>query len=187
MPDRAETALPGSAPVESTPDVAPTADWDAASSARGNGVMRLITENPRIVAAIALLACGIVFVMLGWYGAANTNIITEQIPYLISGGLLGLGLIIVSGILAANAMSEHKTDELRRDLLRTIGALPVGDVGARNGAGPSESARVLVLPDGHSFHLPGCPIIEGKDGIREMAPRQAMSTGLAACKLCGPE
>ena len=46
-----------------------------------------LRENARLLITFALLAAGVVFVILGWYGAAHTNILTEQIPYLISGGL----------------------------------------------------------------------------------------------------
>ncbi|HEX3899468.1 MAG TPA: hypothetical protein VHW74_09870, partial [Mycobacteriales bacterium] len=41
----------------------------------------------------ALLPLGIGLILLGWYGAAQTTLDWEQTPYLISGGLLGLGLL----------------------------------------------------------------------------------------------
>lgn len=37
--------------------------------------------------------------LLGWLGAARTAREIEQIPYLISGGLVGLALVIVGGLL----------------------------------------------------------------------------------------
>jgi hypothetical protein len=36
---------------------------------------------------------------LGWYGAANTAREIEQLPYLISGGVLGLALVVLGGLL----------------------------------------------------------------------------------------
>jgi hypothetical protein len=36
-------------------------------------------------------------VILGWAGAAGTPLLFERIPYLISCGLLGLGLIFCGG------------------------------------------------------------------------------------------
>src|ERR1044071_8343039 len=42
---------------------------------------------------------GLVAIGLGWYGAANTAREIEQIPYLISGGVLGLALVLLGGLL----------------------------------------------------------------------------------------
>jgi hypothetical protein len=42
---------------------------------------------------------GFVVMLLGWVGAARTAREIEQIPYLISGGLIGLALVVVGGLL----------------------------------------------------------------------------------------
>jgi hypothetical protein len=36
---------------------------------------------------------------LGWWGAARTAREIEQIPYLLSGGLIGLALVVLGGLL----------------------------------------------------------------------------------------
>jgi hypothetical protein len=46
---------------------------------------------------------GFVFMFLGWYGAARTPRTIEQMPYLLSGGLIGLGMVFVGGLLLASA------------------------------------------------------------------------------------
>jgi NADH:ubiquinone oxidoreductase subunit 6 (subunit J) len=53
--------------------------------------------------AIALVA-GFVLMFLGWYGASHTAREIEQLPYLISGGLIGLGLVFIGGLLLATAL-----------------------------------------------------------------------------------
>jgi hypothetical protein len=141
----------------------------------------IVRTNARLLIVLGLLAAGVVFVMLGWYGAANTNIITEQIPYLISGGLLGLGLIIVAGIMAASASSEREMVRLRADIARMASASP-----ATNGTAETYSSNghhVFAVTGGRSYHEPGCPILEGKD-VRELQPAAAAGAGLAPCKLC---
>jgi hypothetical protein len=45
------------------------------------------------------LPAGIIAIIVGWYGAAHTPRLYEQNDYLISGGLLGLGLVFVGGFL----------------------------------------------------------------------------------------
>jgi hypothetical protein len=42
---------------------------------------------------------GFAVMVLGWVGAARTAREIEQIPYLISGGLIGLALVMVGGLL----------------------------------------------------------------------------------------
>lgn len=54
-------------------------------------------------AAFAVVA-GFVFMFLGWYGAARAARQIEQVPYLISGGFIGLGLVFVGGLLLASAI-----------------------------------------------------------------------------------
>ncbi|MGZ4206448.1 MAG: hypothetical protein ACXVQ6_00955 [Actinomycetota bacterium] len=148
-----------------------------------------VRENARLLVLIGLLGTGVVLVMLGWYGAAHTNIQTEQIPYLISGGLLGLGLIIVAGIMAAGAAQERSNAALRRDIVEALTAMRAGvpDAGVRPATVSSNGHHVFVVPGGRSYHEQGCPILEGKEGIQELQPAHAAASGYAACKLCGQD
>jgi hypothetical protein len=38
---------------------------------------------------------GVVLVLIGWYGVAGSGLVFEQMPYAVSGGIGGLGLIII--------------------------------------------------------------------------------------------
>lgn len=49
------------------------------------------------------VVAGFVFMFLGWYGAARTPRSIEQIPYLISGGFIGLGLVVLGSFVLACA------------------------------------------------------------------------------------
>lgn len=51
------------------------------------------------ILGLALPIVGIVLILIGWWGASGTALMAEQTPYLISGGLLGLGLIIFGSAL----------------------------------------------------------------------------------------
>ncbi len=149
---------------------------------RAGRLKEFVVANARALIAVGLIGMGIVIVLLGWYGTAYTNILTEQIPYLVSGGLLGLGLIIVGGLLAVSAIQSRELHEMRSDLVRM--ALSRGEAGGAK-AGPADG-QVYVVPGGRSFHVAGCPLLEGKDG-EAYAPSRARDAGYAACKLCGPE
>jgi hypothetical protein len=77
------------------------------------------------------VVAGFVFMFLGWYGAARTPRQIEQVPYLISGGFIGLGLVFVGGLILACAFwmsmlqrfseasderAERRVQELREEL-----------------------------------------------------------------------
>lgn len=169
----------------------------ANEGARATGVaMKIVRDWSRLRAqwrtltALGLFIVGIMLVLLGWYGAAHTNIMTEQIPYLISGGLLGLGLIIVAGILSVQIAIERDNAEFRRSVVQALTntashtASPSGTAHPAT-PGPVSNGHVFVVPGGRSFHLPGCPIVEGKEGTEALMPAQAAVAGFAPCKLCG--
>ena len=47
----------------------------------------------------ALVVAGFVAVIIGWVGTSRTVLVSGQIPYVVSGGLIGLGLIFLGGFL----------------------------------------------------------------------------------------
>ena len=51
-----------------------------------------------VVVASATMTAGLCAIVLAWVGASHSTLIEEQLPYLISGGLLGLALAIIGGL-----------------------------------------------------------------------------------------
>lgn len=51
-----------------------------------------------LVVAATLMTVGLSVILLGWYGAAESTLLEEQVPYLISGGLLGVALSFIGVI-----------------------------------------------------------------------------------------
>ena len=49
----------------------------------------------------ALLVLGFLLIVLAWSGAASTRYVDAQIPFVVSGGLSGIGLIVCGCTLAA--------------------------------------------------------------------------------------
>ncbi|HEX4865356.1 MAG TPA: hypothetical protein VFV02_14900 [Acidimicrobiales bacterium] len=56
-------------------------------------------ETLMLVLGGLLLPIGVITIIIGWYGAAHTPKLYEQNDYLISGGILGLGLVFIGGFL----------------------------------------------------------------------------------------
>lgn len=64
---------------------------------RVGGAGSLMSERLLLFLAGIVAPLGVVIVILGWRGASNTPYQFEQVPYLISGGLLGLALVFLGG------------------------------------------------------------------------------------------
>jgi len=56
-------------------------------------------EQRLLFAGIVLMPVGLVLVLVGYIGASGTTDFSAQVPYLLSGGVLGLGLTVVGGVL----------------------------------------------------------------------------------------
>jgi hypothetical protein len=85
-------------------------------------ILKLLRNQWDRAAAIALLAAGGVALLLGWLGVSSTVFTFRQIPFLISGGLVGVCLIIVAAAawVSADLRDEwRKLDELA-DALREV-------------------------------------------------------------------
>lgn len=162
----------------------PAGDSDAVTPAPPHAPTPALAAPARRIPPRALIAAGLsiaggALVVAGWYGAAHTNIVSEQIPYLISGGLLGVALLILAGIVAASATTHAELRGIREELART----QRGDTNLAMTLRPVTATRVLIVPSGRTYHAPGCPIPEGKTATT--LPRdEAVATGFTACKLC---
>ena len=58
-------------------------------------------EHRLLVAAAVLGALGVAALAAGYWGASGTRQLSEQLPYVISGGLVGVALIFTAAILFA--------------------------------------------------------------------------------------
>jgi len=54
-------------------------------------------------------------ILLGWYGAAHTTYLEEQVPYLISGGVLGLALAAIGGFFYFGFLADQTGQRDRRN------------------------------------------------------------------------
>jgi hypothetical protein len=64
---------------------------------------------------MAVLSFGFVAIFAGWYGASHEPHMFEWIPYLISGGLGGLAMVMAGGVLVRCAWSLRQIEEMRRN------------------------------------------------------------------------
>ncbi len=69
---------------------------------------------------MALIVFGFACIILGWYGAAHSPYLYQEVPYLISGGLLGVALVIGGGVLVRSAWTMRQIEEDRRNALAIV-------------------------------------------------------------------
>jgi hypothetical protein len=142
-----------------------------------------------------LFPTGIIVIVLGWYGAAHTSYGFEQVPYLISGGILGGALTVVGGFLYFGYWIARLVQESRRERtelselltrldnrLATLEAVATGTLpAAANGS--ARATGLVATATGTLVHRPDCPLVVGKTGLRAVDPGER---GLKGCKVCDP-
>ena len=61
-----------------------------------------------------LMTAGIAAILFAWWGVAHTGYVWEQIPYVVSGGILGVGLIAVGGLTHYSSRLTKLVEEQRQ-------------------------------------------------------------------------
>jgi hypothetical protein len=139
----------------------------------------------------ALVPVGIGLVLLGWHGASRTSNVYEQVPYLISGAQLGQTLAVVGALCffahwLTVLVREHR--QQTREVVGALERLEAAITAALDGSGrvatgaPAAGApeRLVATARGTLAHRPGCSVVAGRTGLREVA----LADGLARCQLC---
>ncbi|MEO6205000.1 MAG: hypothetical protein ABIO67_06420 [Mycobacteriales bacterium] len=139
-----------------------------------------------------LIPLGFLLVTLGWIGASGTPLLFEQIPYMISGGLFGLGLVFAGGFVyfaywLTLLVRESRTarEDLQASLSRLEELLAATLTGGAAMAATSADghAAVVATATGSMVHRPDCAAVVGRPNLR---PASLDEPGLTACGLCQP-
>ena len=134
---------------------------------------------------------GILAILLGWYGVAHSKYQYDQTSYVVSGGLLGLGLVFLGGFLYFGAWLAKVANEQResaRQLADTM--LVLADLVSRQ-PGPAQAEAAMADPGavpvlagaGHTVHRRDCALIAHRDDLRVLTGAE---TDLGTCRVCRP-
>jgi hypothetical protein len=136
-------------------------------------------------AGIALAAVGLLAIGVGWNGAAGQLSILGQVPYVISGGLLGMALVVLGAamLVVQNSREDRASLEAKLDLL----AEAVLEAGGRARPNAPGDLSGLVVAGTASYHGPGCRLVDGREETTYLTPGEAVGRGLKACRVCQPE
>lgn len=130
-------------------------------------------ETFLLVAGGLLLPIGIIVIIIGWYGSAHTFHAYEQTDYLISGGLLGLGLVFVGGFLYFGYWMTRQirtTTTANQQMMQALGRIE-----AQLGAG--SNGKHTIAPMGVSAAAMAPARGRSARGRAEVAPSEPPETG----------
>ena len=163
----------------------------------GGGTLNL---NERILMVIGgiIAPLGLVVIVIGWYGAAHSPFLFQQVPYLISGLGIGLGLVFLGSFFYFAHWITELVKESRAQSAAMIEAIGRLEETVRQQAGTDRLAAASAVADGSAVastngnlvatgkgtmaHRPDCVVVAGKHGLRAVTA----DDGLASCKLCDP-
>lgn len=153
----------------------------------------LSTQRKVELIAVALVPLGVSIILAGWRGAASTILLPEQVPYLISGGILGGAIAVGGGLLYVGswiarlaAQNREQTEALRNSLeaLRDdLRALPVGGGGDTAAAVPADA--FVATPSGSMYHRADCQVVANRDNIRTLKDKDLAK--MKPCGMCAPD
>jgi hypothetical protein len=155
------------------------------------------TDKWLAIAGGVLMPLGVILVFIGWYGAAHTTRLFEEIPYLISGGLLGIVLSTIGAALYFGywltrivAGERQMIEVLARMEARLDGAAAEGNgvaskTGARASAASASKGTFVATRTGSMFHRPDCPVVADRPQS-ELRTVKLPATSMSPCKLCAP-
>lgn len=142
------------------------------------------------IVGVVVIAAGLLVIGLGWYGASGTGgqvdhqtVVTAQLPYLLSGGALGVALVIIGvGLLIVHTLRVSRA-RLEYIVARNTTAATASE------PTPADVAR-LVVTGTASYHDATCRLVPNKGqsngGVDYLTPEEAAQRGLRPCRLCRP-
>ncbi|MBI4259805.1 MAG: hypothetical protein HY658_04495 [Actinobacteria bacterium] len=135
---------------------------------------------------LGLLFClaGFTVIAIGWNGMAKVTCPDCQLPYLLSAGASGLGLIVFGvGLLV---ISQIRAERVRLgDYVQQLsGSLrPVRVTGPEPGHGNGDGR---VVAGRSTYHRLDCKLVSGKPELEILTVEGAMARSLEPCRVCGP-
>ncbi|ABL81618.1 MULTISPECIES: hypothetical protein [unclassified Nocardioides] len=132
---------------------------------------------------VLLCLVGFLVMFFGWNGAASHNFVPAQFPFLISGGMVGLGVVVLGSALVL--VQNQRADMARLEAALERVALAVERQGGTS-AGTPTSLAGYVVAGGSSYHQPDCTLPEARTEAHMIPLADVAGSNLEACRVCRP-
>src|SRR5512139_2452720 len=126
---------------------------------------------------VALCLVGFLGIFFGWNGAASHNYVPAQFPYLISGGIAGLAVVVVGA--AMIVVQNQRADRARvEEVLERLTAV-MERQGLAGGAGTAAAAGLggYVVAGTTSYHQVDCRLPEAREEAHVVPLEDIRTTG----------
>jgi hypothetical protein len=133
---------------------------------------------------VLLCLIGFIALFLGWNGAASKNVIMAQFPFLISGGLAGLAIVVIGAAMLIVQNAREDQARLEATLERLITAVEHSAGGAPRRASVSDGS--MVLAGLASYHRLDCSLPAAREEAHLLSLDDALARGIEPCRVCRP-
>ena len=144
-----------------------------------------VTDRTLLIVGSVLVPLGLVLIVLGWYGAAHTTRVFEEIPYLISGGMLGIAFVVAGGFCYFGFFLARLLATMR-DVLDALLRIeerfeaPAGV--SSNGSTAADATSFVATRSGSMYHRPDCPVVASRPAGDLRAVEAG--DGMSPCRIC---
>jgi hypothetical protein len=133
---------------------------------------------------LSFIVAGFVAIAFAWSGAAKVACPDCQLPYLLSGGAGGVGLIVVG--VASLIIAQIRVAQLGwQDQVGQINQAVVRVAGLASSGGNGHKDQQVVAGQS-TYHRPDCRLVQGKAGLERLPVETAVMNGLSPCRVCNP-
>lgn len=158
---------------------------------------RWVAKATRPVWGWIAMGLGGLAILVGYLGVSRESLVAKQIPYLLSGGILGMVLVAVGAFILGTEDLRKELGRVRRleEMVEQLHSTLLVTNGNGNGARRAVEAtlvgdettpgKLVTISGSHTYHRPGCRMVDGKT-TSVVAPSSVRRRGLTPCRLCEP-
>jgi len=135
------------------------------------------------ILGLCFIAAGFAAIGFGWSGMARVACPDCQLPYLLSSGAAGIGLIIVGA--GALVIAQIRASQLGfQEQVKQINQAVVRVAGLASSGGNGHKDQVVAGQS--TYHRSDCRLVQGKADLERVTVETAVMSGLSPCRVCNP-
>lgn len=142
----------------------------------------------RLGGQLGVLLClvGFLVIFFGWNGAASNNFLPAQFPYLLSGGVAGLAIVVIGAamIIVQNQRADRARLEAVLEKLAAAAERQSNGTGAHAAGGLGQGGYVVA--GATSYHQIDCSLPEARDEAHLVPLEDIPASRLLPCRICRP-
>lgn len=142
----------------------------------------------RLGGQLGILFCllGFLVIFFGWNGAASHDYVPAQVPYLVSGGAAGLGIVVIGAAMVIVQNQRADRARLEAVLERLAAAAERQGTGAGPGQAGVGGMGGYVVAGAASYHRLECTLPEARTETRLVPLEDVPGSRLEPCRICQP-